>query len=86
MKRVISYFILLWVALIFIPGCETRSEKPNVILVMTDDQGYVDLACHGNPWIKIPNLDDLYGISTRLTDFHVSPTCHPPRAALMTGR
>lgn len=86
MKRMISYFILLWSAVILIPGCEMRNEKPNVILVMTDDQGYGDLACHGNPWIKTPNLDDLREISVRLTDFHVSPTCSPTRAALMTGR
>ncbi|MCB0633585.1 MAG: arylsulfatase [Lewinella sp.] len=53
---------------------------------MTDDQGYGDLACHGNPWIKTPNMDQLWAESIRLTDFHVSPTCAPTRAALMTGR
>lgn len=52
---------------------------------MTDDQGYGDLGCHGNPVIKTPNLDRLYTQSVRLTDFHVSPTCSPTRAALMTG-
>lgn len=61
-------------------------DRPNVILVLTDDQGYGDLACHGNPAIQTPNLDRLYGESTRLTDFHVDPTCAPTRAALMTGR
>ena len=60
--------------------------KPNVILVMTDDQGYGDLACHGNPYIKTPNLDALYAQSTRLTNYHVGPTCAPTRAGLMTGR
>ncbi len=58
---------------------------PNVILVMTDDQGYGDLACHGNTIIKTPNLDRLHGESTRLTNFHVSPTCSPTRASLLTG-
>jgi len=62
------------------------ARKPNIILIMTDDQGYGDLACHGNPHIKTPNLDRLYRESTRLTDFHVSPTCSPTRSALMTGR
>ena len=62
------------------------ARKPNVILVMTDDQGYGDLSCHGNPHLKTPNLDRLHGESTRLTDFHVSPTCAPSRAAIMTGR
>jgi len=60
--------------------------RPNVILVMTDDQGYGDLACHGNPILKTPNLDQMYAESVRLTDFHVSPFCTPTRAALMTGR
>jgi len=61
-------------------------KRPNVILVLTDDQGYPDLACHGNPTIKTPNLDKLYAESVRLTDFHVCPCCSLTRAALMTGR
>ena len=60
--------------------------QPNVILVMTDDQGYGDLGCHGNPFLKTPNLDQLHREAVRLTDFHVSPFCTPTRAALMTGR
>ena len=62
-----------------------QKTKPNVIIILTDDQGYGDLACHGNPIIQTPNLDKLYKESTRLTNFHVSPTCAPTRAALMTG-
>lgn len=61
------------------------TDKPNVIIVMTDDQGYGDLACHGNPILKTPNLDQLSAESVRFTDFHVSPFCTPTRAALMTG-
>ena len=53
---------------------------------MTDDQGYGDLACHGNPWIKTPEMDKLYEQSVRLTDFHVGTTCAPTRSGLMTGR
>ena len=64
---------------------EPRSRRPNVILVMTDDQGYGDLGCHGNDVIVTPNLDELYDQSIRLTDFHVDPTCSPTRSALMTG-
>jgi len=60
--------------------------KPNVILIITDDQGYGDLRCHGNKVIQTPNLDELYTQSTRLTNYHVGPTCAPTRAALMTGR
>jgi len=61
-------------------------RQPNVILVITDDQGYGDLGCHGNPIIQTPNLDRLHTQSTRLTNFHVDPTCSPTRSALMTGR
>jgi len=61
-------------------------RPPNVILVMTDDQGYYDLSCHGNPVLKTPNLDWLHDHATRLTNFHVDPTCAPTRSALVTGR
>jgi arylsulfatase A-like enzyme len=63
-----------------------EARQPNVILVMTDDQGYGDLSCHGNPDFRTPNLDKLHGESVRFTDFHVDPTCAPTRAALITGR
>ena len=61
-------------------------SKPNVILVMTDDQGYAQLGRHGHLWLKTPNLDALYDTSTRFTRFLVSPTCSPTRSAIMTGR
>jgi arylsulfatase A-like enzyme len=61
-------------------------RRPNIILVLTDDQGYGDLACNGNPVVKTPNIDALYKRSVRFTNFHVSPTCAPTRAALLTGR
>lgn len=61
------------------------SKQPNVVLVITDDQGYGDLSCHGNPVLKTPNLDELHRDSIRLTDYHVAPTCSPTRAALLTG-
>ena len=62
------------------------AKAPNVILVLTDDQGYGDIAAHGNTMIRTPNLDRLYAESVRLTNFHVDPTCSPTRSALMTGR
>jgi arylsulfatase A-like enzyme len=62
------------------------AEKPNIIFVLTDDQGYGDLSCHGNPILKTPNIDRLHAEGVRFTDFHVSPTCSPTRSALMTGR
>jgi len=60
-------------------------SRPNVILVLTDDQGYGDLSCHGNPVLKTPNLDRLYAESIRLTDFHVAPMCTPTRGELLSG-
>jgi arylsulfatase A-like enzyme len=60
--------------------------RPNVILVMTDDQGYGDVGAHGNPYLKTPTLDRLYGESVRLTNFHTDPCCSPTRAALLTGQ
>lgn len=65
-------------------GLEGR--RPNIVLVMTDDQGYGDLSCHGNPVLRTPNLDRMHAESVRFVDFHVSPTCAPTRASLMTGR
>src|SRR5689334_14461034 len=61
-------------------------RRPNIVLVMPDDVGYGDFACLGNPIIKTPHIDALHARSVRFTDFHVSPTCAPTRAALMTGR
>ena len=77
-------FILigLWLGL---AGCLLTAERPNVVLVITDDQGYGDLSCHGNPVLKTPHLDRLHAESVRLTDYHVSPTCSPTRSALITG-
>ncbi|MBC8152013.1 MAG: arylsulfatase [Bacteroidetes bacterium] len=60
--------------------------RPNIILIMTDDQGYGDLACHGNPWLKTPNIDKLHAQSVRLTNYHTGTTCAPTRASLMTGQ
>lgn len=63
-----------------------KNERPNVVLVITDDQGYGDLSCHGNPFLKTPQLDKLSQESVRFTNFHVDPTCAPTRSALLTGK
>jgi arylsulfatase len=62
------------------------ARRPNIILVLTDDQGYGDLSCHGNPILQTPNLDRLHSESVRFTDFNASATCSPTRCSLMTGR
>jgi len=61
------------------------AKQPNIVLVVTDDQGYGDLGCTGNPVIKTPNVDKLANESVWLSDYHVAPTCSPTRAALVTG-
>lgn len=60
--------------------------RPNVVLILTDDQGYGDLGVHGNPIVRTPNLDRMAGQSAVLSHFYVSPVCTPTRACLMTGR
>ncbi|MEO0414002.1 MAG: arylsulfatase [Verrucomicrobiota bacterium] len=60
-------------------------QKPNIVIVITDDQGYGDLSCHGHPSLKTPALDKLASESVRLDDYHVAPTCSPTRCALLTG-
>ena len=68
------------------PAADLSGSKPNIIVVMTDDQGYAPVGEHGHPWIETPNLDELHARSTRFDRFLVSPTCAPTRSALMTGR
>ncbi|WPR73159.1 arylsulfatase [Flavobacterium sp. NG2] len=62
------------------------NSRPNIIFVMTDDQGMGDLSCMGNKVVNTPNIDKFYTKSTRFTEYHVSPTCAPTRAAIMSGR
>lgn len=62
-----------------------NSTKPNVIVIMTDDQGYPELSIHGNPILDTPNLDKLANNSVRFKDFHVTPMCAPTRGELLTG-
>ncbi len=64
---------------------EASHDRPNVIVIMVDDQGYGDFSVHGNPVIKTPNLDRFHSESVRLTDFHVAPMSSPTRGQLMTG-
>lgn len=81
MFRLMCFFLAA-----FLVSCSAvDTAKPNVVLVITDDQGYGDLSCHGNPILKTPEIDKLYSQSIRLTDYHVSPTCAPTRGALMSG-
>ncbi len=82
--------VLVFLGIGLTPGC-TRAprpvaHRPNVILIITDDQGYGDLGATGNPLIRTPHLDAMARRSARMTTFYVSPVCAPTRASLMTGR
>jgi arylsulfatase len=61
-------------------------RPPNIIVILTDDQGYGDFSCTGNPILKTPQMDRLHDEGVRFTNFHVSPTCSPTRSALLSGR
>jgi arylsulfatase A-like enzyme len=68
------------------PACAADEKSPpNVLIVMTDDQGLGDFSITGNPVLKTPNLDAFAKQSIRLTDFHVAPMCSPTRGQLLTG-
>src|SRR5437764_12796808 len=81
-----SRLVFSLAALAFLAGA-ARAEppkKPNVVIVMTDDQGLGDFSFTGNPVLKTPNFDRFARESVRLTDFHVCPMCSPTRGQLMT--
>lgn len=63
----------------------TIRQQPNIILVMTDDQGYADLGVYGSTDLRTPNIDRMAGEGIRFTDFYTQPVCGPTRASLLTG-
>ena len=71
---------------IMLLGCTHKTSTPNIILIMTDDQGYGDISAHGSPDVITPNIDKLKSLGISLEDFQVSPTCAPTRSALLSGR
>ena len=83
MKRI---HLLTLLFLVFLIGCKKDKTPPNVILIITDDQGYGDLSFNGNPNIITPALDNFAAESVRFNNFYVSPVCAPTRSSLMTGR
>ncbi len=89
--RVVSRAVFATTAIVILAqfafvGCSKGTERPpNFVVVLVDDLGYGDLSCHGNPVFQTPNMDRFHAGSIRFTDFCVSATCSPSRAALMTG-
>ncbi|TWU19805.1 arylsulfatase [Allorhodopirellula heiligendammensis] len=82
MTPIIRTYLLLLGVLI---SASLQAAPTNVVFVMSDDQGYGDLGCTGNPIIKTPNIDQLASVSSGLSDYHVAPTCSPTRCSLLTG-
>src|SRR5436190_10274570 len=82
-RRILLTFALLAAIPAF---AAAQDKKPNILIVMTDDQGFGDFSCHGNPILKTPNLDKWHAKSVRFVDFHVAPMCTPTRGQLMSGR
>lgn len=81
-------FLAGLVSALFLHGCSTSSEPapPNVIIILTDDQGWGDLSVHGNSNISTPNIDELSSSGASLENFYVCAVCSPTRAELLTGR
>lgn len=85
--------LCIFLSVIFFTSCGTKEESkpnstthPNVIVIMTDDQGIGDFGFMGNPYVRTTYIDKLASESLNLTNFYVSPVCAPTRASLMTGR
>jgi arylsulfatase A-like enzyme len=78
--------MLRFAPLLLLLAAATQDKKPNVVLIITDDQGYGDIGIHGNDKIRTPHLDKLAKESFQFDAFHVSPVCSPTRSSLLTGR
>ncbi len=76
----------VWMCLLAANGWASEPAKPNVLLIITDDQGYGDFSIHGNPHVHTPHIDQLAQASVRFDRFYVNSFCAPTRAALLTGR
>ncbi|MCI0699519.1 MAG: sulfatase-like hydrolase/transferase, partial [Planctomycetia bacterium] len=81
MTRFIALLLLPFVGM-----SAVAAEKPNVVVILTDDQGWGDLSIHGNTNLKTPNLDSLAKDGASFSHFYVQPVCSPTRAEFLTGR
>src|SRR5665811_1880695 len=85
MKITIIAFALISTVFAY-SGLAQKKTQPNVIIIITDDQGYGDLGVTGNPHVKTPVIDKFARENIRFNNFYVSPVCAPTRSSLMTGR
>jgi arylsulfatase A-like enzyme len=90
-RRLAAFILTISAALVTLLSAKTghgadSARSPNVVIVMTDDQGYGDLGAQGNPVIRTPELDRFAAASVEMEYFYVCPVCAPTRASLMTGR
>ena len=89
LKKILFFVIPVALSAIF-SSCITKDEtaiRPNIVLVMADDQGWGDMAYNGHPVVKTPNFDNLAASGLRFDKFYASaPVCSPTRGSVMTGR
>ena len=82
----LTWATVLLIAIVWAAPASAATERPNIILILTDDQGYNDLGCFGSDRIKTPHIDRMAAEGMRFTDFYVTaPICTPARASIMTG-
>ncbi len=85
--RYLLLIILLSATLVYFTGCKNSDlKKPNIVIILSDDQGWGDLSINGNVNISTPNIDNLARNGVVMNNFYVSPVCSPTRADLLTGR
>jgi arylsulfatase A-like enzyme len=86
-KKIELYILTIFGSAVMLTNCQpTKNEKPNVIVIYTDDQGSIDLNIYGAKDLKTPNMDALVGSGVRFTQFYGAPVCSPSRAGLLTGK
>ena len=88
LKSWCTTFHVVFANLVLMMACATvnAAERPNILIVFTDDQGFADIGCYGSPTNKTPRLDQLAAEGTRFTSFYSQTVCGPSRSALLTGR
>ena len=82
----VTAVVLMVLVVLARSGVAQQPVRPNVVVFLTDDQGYADVSSYGHPTIATPNIDRMAREGVRLTSFYAAPSCTPSRAQLLTGR